>query len=753
MAEQFINTNTFLEQIRKGSTPMTKEDTTVVVDDKQPSAVGGLAALGATALGTALIAKRIPGARNFFKSPKPSSNVTYTPTKTVSDSAGDSLTATGQSQELILSPSKALVPMSTRSKFGEVQNIPFTQGKGYSQNNPIVGSATFDRIKEAQFDSAPAEEWIKWLGKANNPQLKVNSGPLTGVSRRVTADELDELNIIKLDKDGRPESGFLKIAMDEKMPVDRDTLLEMVNNSPINSLKTLRLGVRGNPTEDVLELTDEFKNVTLKQGLQDTGTTQSILNNLRAIATITKNQKNPIAADTLNMVQRDLRDLAGEASDPNAFANVLVKLNRITGDYNQYSKKVDLPEGFKFRKDKTGNDNFYPAYKDQTGYALQGGENYTEDVIYYAKRLPNVSGGKFTNRGSAPAHFIDNEIGFIRYDDLPNPKLGGNKRHLRVSEAQTDIHSEQFSSNKSAREDYFRKKINPFNTETSIKLLKKQRDELMEKVAPFREIGRGIAGLTKKQQQELANINYRISQIEKSAAGKLLQRGVIEETTAAPLSRSWPDYVAKNLLRTMAERNINAISIVPSSMNKGIKMPGSSMIGDEINYGLMDGTTVMRSPSGAIKKTRSLATMVAPLKKIANQYGAKFEMFPMPKSNPNKRFKVVEEISTKDNSEYLRNIKDGRATYTYKDGDNYVFQNHVGASNTLDEAEDLLTISSGDRGKLRIIEMGPDEPRLYETVPTLIADDQVLKKFLLPMKAYMYQGGFVDNTNIFSSLL
>ena len=220
---------------------MTKEDTTVVVDDKQPSAVGGLAALGATALGTALIAKRIPGARNFFKSPKPSSNVTYTPTKTVSDSAGDSLTATGQSQELILSPSKALVPMSTRSKFGEVQNIPFTQGKGYSQNNPIVGSATFDRIKEAQFDSAPAEEWIKWLGKANNPQLKVNSGPLTGVSRRVTADELDELNIIKLDKDGRPESGFLKIAMDEKMPVDRDTLLEMVNNSPINALKTLTI--------------------------------------------------------------------------------------------------------------------------------------------------------------------------------------------------------------------------------------------------------------------------------------------------------------------------------------------------------------------------------------------------------------------------------------------------------------------------------------------------------------------------------
>ena len=757
MAEQFLNTNTFLEQIRKGSTPMTKDDTSIVVDDKSPSAVGGLAALGATALGTALIAKRIPGARNFFKTPKPSSNVTYTSNKTLSDSAGDNLTATGQSQELILSPSKSLVPLDTRSKFGEVQNIPFTQGKGYKDTNPLVGSATFDRIKEAQFDSAPAEQWIKWLGKANNPQLKVNSGPLTGVSRRVTADELDELNMIKLGKDGKPESGFLKIAMDEKIPVDRDTLLEMVNNSPINNLRTLRLGVRGNPTEEVIEITNDFKDVATKQGLQDNGNTSSILNSLRGMASRVDRQRKPLDASTINLVQNDLRELAAEAPDPAAFANILVKFNRTTGNYNQYSKSLNVPEGFRFRQDKRGiGDNFYPAYKVQTGYALKAGENYTEDVIYYGRKIPNVSGGKFSNSAGDP-HFIDNEIGFIRYDDLPNPKLGGNKRHLRVSEIQTDIHSEQFQADPIRRANYFKDKINPFNTDVSVSILKKQRDDLMEKAAPFREIGRGIAGLTRKQEQELANINYRISQIEKSAAGKLLGREKIEQTTAAPLSRSWSDYVAKSLLRTMAERNINAISIVPSSMNKGVKMPGVEMgkLGDELNYGLMDGSSVTKTSSGAIKKTSSLASSVAPLKRIANQYGAKFEMFPMPKSNPNKRFKVVEEITTKDSKSYLRNIKEGRATYTYKDGENYVYQNHVGASNTLDEAEELLKISKADVNPdtLRIIEMGADEPRLYDTVPTLIADDQVLKKFLLPMKAYMYQGGFVDKTNIFSSLL
>lgn len=752
MAEQFLNTDTFLEQIRKGSTPMTKEDTTVVVDDKQPSAVGGLAALGATALGTALIAKRIPGARNFFKSPKPSSNVTYTPTKTVSDSAGDSLTATGQSQELILSPSKALVPMSTRSKFGEVQNIPFTQGKGYSQNNPIVGSATFDRIKEAQFDSAPAEEWIKWLGKANNPQLKVNSGPLTGVSRRVTADELDELNIIKLGKDGRPESGFLKIAMDEKMPVDRDTLLEMVNNSPINSLKTLRLGVRGNPTEDVLELTDEFKNVTLKQGLQDTGTTQSILNNLRAIATITKNQKNPIAADTLNMVQRDLRDLAGEASDPNAFANVLVKLNRITGDYNQYSKKVDLPEGFKFRKDKTGNDNFYPAYKDQTGYALQGGENYTEDVIYYAKRLPNVSGGKFTNRGGA--HFVDNEIGFIRYDDLPNPKLGQNARHVRISELQTDLHSPQFDKNQKA--DYFKNKINPFNTNIQADILKKERTTLLEKLAPFRELGRGA--LTRSQEQEVAKLTYQLNQLDRQAVSQLTKPGAnIYSTTAGPLSRSYADFAIKNILRDMAERRINAVSIVPSAMNKGVKMPNPGQIGDELNYGLMNGKAVRRTTSGAIKESSELAVNQKVLKKIAKQYGAKFEQFDMPKSNPNKEFKIIRTYRSTDNQEYGRMVRDGRATYDRKIGDVFEYDDHIAAARTEREADDLLAgilnSLNADRSNFKIVRMIPTNPDNYVKVPTLIADNQVLDKFLLPMKAYMRTGGLVDKTNIFKSLI
>ncbi len=52
-----------------------------------------------------------------------------------------------------------------------------------------------------------------------------------------------------------------------------------------------------------------------------------------------------------------------------------------------------------------------------------------------------------------------------------------------------------------------------------------------------------------------------------------------------------------------------------------------------------------------------------------------------------------------------------------------------------------------------IKEIGAENPDLYEMVPTFIASDDVLKKFLLPMKAYMNVGGFVDKTNIFKGLL
>ena len=747
----------FIDQIKQGSSPLPKQDNTVVVtDDTEPSAVGGLAALGATVIGATALGRRIPGIKSFLRpfGKTPKTNTTYTPNKAVEE-IGDIPTATGQSSELVLAPSKELAKVG-RSRIGEVQNIPFTQGKGYKDSNPLVGSSTFDRVMEAPFETGTAKQWTDWLTKANRADLKVSTGPLAGVSRRVTPDELEELNLIKFDKQGKGVDGFLKVMDDQNIPIDRDTLLSMVRNSPINSLQTLRFGVRGDPEAEMLDVLTQFKTASNKIANKTTQSDElvsGIRSDLAELVSDVENQSGIIGSTNYTAIQDKLIKLGREVDNPQDFSGILQQFNKTIGDYNKYGKAIELPAPIKFRRDKSRDSGFFPAYKGQTSYAIQAGENYTEDVVYFARAVPNVKGGRFKNIDSP--HYVDNEIGFIRYDDLPNPKLGS--RHLRVSEAQTDVHSPQFSSSRSTRESYFANKKNPFNTDGAVKILKKQRDELLEKRAPYEELGRGIAGLTRSQRQELARVNYEIGQLEKSGMSKLLQGSQIEETTAAPLSKSWPDYVAKSMLRTMAERNINALSIVPSSMNKGIKMPGgTSKLGDEINYGLMDGKAVIRDANGRLKKTSQLATMVAPLKKLANQYGAKFEIAPMPKSNPDKPFKIIKEVTMKGSDDVVRL---GRKHYNKKIGDKYIFEDHVGAARTLDEAEDLLRIRDSDKYsdsgtiKYYIKEMGAENPDLYEMVPTFIASDDVLKKFLLPMKAYMNVGGFVDKTNIFKGLL
>jgi hypothetical protein len=67
--------------------------------------------------------------------------------------------------------------------------------------------------------------------------------------------------------------------------------------------------------------------------------------------------------------------------------------------------------------------------------------------------------------------------------------------------------------------------------------------------------------------------------------------------------------------------------------------------------------------------------------------------------------------------------------------------------------QDAYIDSGSTKGNIVIKEMSPDNPANYEMVPTFIADDNILKKFLLPQKAYFKEGGFVDNTNIFKSIL
>jgi len=748
----FVDPNSFIEQIKQGKTPDVKASSTIVTDDKDPSVVGGLLALGATIAGATAVGRRIPAIRNYFK-PTPKKTLQFSPNKTTT--TGDMPTATGQASELVTT---APVPVVVnKSKYAQVRDIPFTQGQGYKKQNPIVGSAAYDWTMEAPFERATAKEWIKWF-KRGNAEHPVPTGPLQGVSRRVIPEELDEINLLSTDGKG----GFLKFAEDRNMMVDRDTILTMINRAPINNVNVLRFRTRGAPENEFTEIADELRNLAGGIEGEDAGRVRDAAikagETLKRMSSTTLKGRGVLGRDSITDVQNQILEMGKNIPQANAapFREIYQKFNKKVYEYDKLGKK--LPEEFKYGSPNAFkmSENYFPKYRRNEGktYAMSSGENYTEDVIYFKGRVPNTRSGEFSYVNGP--HYMKNEIGFVRYDDLPNPKLGQNARHVRVSELQTDLHSPQFDSREKAS--YFKNKINPFNTNIQGDILKKERNALLEKLEPYRELGRGAAGLTREQQQEVAQLTYKLNQLDKQAISQLTKPGAeIFSTTAGPLSRSYADFALKNILRDMAERRINAISIVPSPMNKGVKMPSPDNIGDELNYGLMNGKAVRKTADGKIKESSDLAVNPKVLKKIARQYGAKFEQFDMPKSNPNKEFKIIKTYKSSENQEFGRMARDGRAAYDRKIGNVYEYDDHIAAASTEREADDLLDavtdVFNENRSNFKIVRMIPTNPDNYIKVPTLIADNQVLDKFLLPMKAYMKTGGLVDSTNIFKSLI
>jgi hypothetical protein len=293
---------------------------------------------------------------------------------------------------------------------------------------------------------------------------------------------------------------------------------------------------------------------------------------------------------------------------------------------------------------------------------------------------------------------------------------------------------------------YFTNKINPYNQDISLKLLNAKRKEITDKLQPYLELGRGQTGLTRAQQQDLAKLNYKLTEIDRSSLGSLSRAGVLDDTTGAPLSRSYADFVIKNLMRKMAEKNINAISITPSTVNGGIKMFDKNKFGNEINYGLNNGKAFLKDKkTGQIKESSELSVNNKTLSKIAKDYGAVYKQMKVPRSNPYKEWKVIIEREVPREA-----VESKRAIYDFKGRNSYFFDDHVAAFDTEKEAN-IFARSFGENSKVKNFKI--DDARNYYDAMTLYADNNILKKFLLPQRAYYSTGGFVDETNIFKSII
>lgn len=127
-----------------------------------------------------------------------------------------------------------------------VLDNPLTNGTG--KITPNGGSALFDFVAlHPSKKNLPAKEWANLF--SNN---KVLSGEITskyikqagGKSKfrqNIRKEELDDLNIARYDSQGNLTDGFLKFAADQNATISKSTLLEMINNSPVNKMMVHRM--------------------------------------------------------------------------------------------------------------------------------------------------------------------------------------------------------------------------------------------------------------------------------------------------------------------------------------------------------------------------------------------------------------------------------------------------------------------------------------------------------------------------------
>jgi hypothetical protein len=374
----------FIEAIQQGSLPPLEKSPVVVetpYDEKEPSALGGLAALGATVIGATVLGRRIPGVKNYLRQmSKPAAKVDYLPSKPVGDKIP---TATGQATDLIVQTPKTELAVVGRSRFGEVLQRPLNFGKDLQPGGRIFGSSTYDRALEAPFDNAPADKWIQWFKDANRGDLTYPGGPLQGISRRVNPEELSDLNLVNFDKSGQPVSGFLKTAKDQGIQIDRESVLKMIRQSPLANIKTIRLTAGKDPVGDFSTIAAEGEELARTTGINLAEFPGAVNADIRKVM----NASGSISAENITMVQTSLREAASKAADvdKSKFSNLLIKYNQAVGKYNASSTAPPLIQG---QKDLS---TYFPKNKSQRSYHLDGGENFTEDVIYYDGPLPNVS--------------------------------------------------------------------------------------------------------------------------------------------------------------------------------------------------------------------------------------------------------------------------------------------------------------------------------------------------------------------------
>jgi len=630
----------------------------------------------------------------------------------------------------------------------------------------VHGSALFDAI--ATFPNmgrkkgyqAPAQAWADYFKKGQ-------VGKIGDIKLNVTRDELADTNIAYFDEKNNLIGGYLKLAQDEKVPVSAKTLLEMVSQSPAHNTAHIRLGYGVDLKPAAEDFFDEFDTAIagVKKQVDDLANRNNIAR-----------QKDPNAAlnITAEQLSEDLDDLVtyyyksgtdfkarnfGASIEPSKTADSDF-LSNLKGAMNELARNSenfdDLGIPFQSTLGPLFNkfDNFTEVLQKEIGYGkgtkhsqdeayrLFGPETYHEDLIFFR----NMDGG-FEGQGifgldfkkPSPRHYsgvADNQLYHIRYgkralEGSPNEKV------YVLDELQADVQQatqrELRRGNPQEKESYVR--FNPTNADYLRSLYKDRRVEKYYEMQDLIESQTNLAGrfdeATAKRYAELSKQFDEVSTLQKDPKTGVLTREELKNKYNAstvdfqPMldtEKGWGAHGMKYLIKQAARNDVDYIAINPAEMVSFKKRGSDRKIGTLQYYGNARGKAGYRNYDIGGKQTNPNQTATLPkiLQDLAKQYKSEAKTIRVAKSDPKKRFKVIEETEGFDAGEEFFN---------------YSKTEHLAAFKTKLEAERFTTRKSG-----KIVEMDADDPELYYPVFGLKVTPEMKSK---PFKLYKKTGGLV----------
>jgi hypothetical protein len=432
---------------------------------------------------------------------------------------------------------------------------------------------------------------------------------------------------------------------------------------------------------------------------------------------------------------KNLENIAKGLAEDHQITLDLTKLREFRGHHTNLLRKLG--------REKTMDQS--PRYGDHETYKVLGDEKYIEDVIYYPKIIPYGRNVKPGDLGAGHYEKIagisfDNQVYHVRYGRRAVD--GGRGKAYVVHEGQSDVQQAAFEKMAAGGV-----RVNPFNTEQEYAQANHAMNEILKKMKVLTDKGVTSAG----EQVQYWKLSQQFSEIQKNTlnASKSLRRAG-EEGKDVPflpfLERDiWGDHLVKHMAKTAADDGIQWIAINPVERLHALKRADSAgagvigKLGDWEFYGAASGKAGMRGVkaySDAQSKeilTNPKLTAVLPerMKKLALQYDSVAQTIKVAKSDPTKPFKILKKYDFTVNSP-ARTLQYTKAP-----------SEHEMAFKTVKEASEYLTTRGATGRSLRnIVEMGPDDPRLYYEAFGLKITPQMLQQ---PFKLYKKEGGLVVN--------